>query len=118
MKQLSIAKYSPENLVVAAVVSKCLMGIHFSSFIWGVWDYLTLQKFVLLYCRDGLTSQGYYKNIKSSYEANEDVVFSCDYQTWLKGCDGFVTNIDWNFSQVFNCPNCGISQKFFTRDGK
>ena len=82
------------------------------------WDYLTLQKFVLLYCRDGLTSQGYYKNIKSSYEANEDVVFSCDYQTWLKGCDGFVTNIDWNFSQVFNCPNCGISQKFFTRDGK
>ena len=36
MKQSSIAKYSPENLPVAAVVSKCLMGIHFSSFIWGV----------------------------------------------------------------------------------
>ena len=81
------------------------------------WDYVTMQKFTFTYAKDGLSSLGFYKSIKASFEANENQIFSCDYQTFLKCCDGFVTNIKWDLKSIFTCPNCGISPKFFTGDG-
>ena len=82
------------------------------------WDYYTLQKFLFCYCRDGLSADAFYESIAKNFNASQNQIFSCDIETFRKAANGFVANIAWNYSKVFSCPNCKLSPKYFTGDGK
>ena len=79
-------------------------------------DYVCLQKLCLLINKSGTTVMGYYNHVRDSAKA-VNKIYTCQYSQFLAAYNGFVRNIHWD-KQVFSCPNCGISPKYFVGDGK
>ena len=80
-------------------------------------DYETLQKHLIMYCRTGCTTQGYYNNI-SSHSKLMGKKLETEYKNLVTAMDGFVQNIAWNKEEIFSCPQCGISPAYLVGDGK
>ena len=80
-------------------------------------DYETLQKHLILFCRTGCTSQGFFKNVESHCKLMGKPLFT-EYQIFLRAMHGYVKRIKWKTEEIFSCPNCGISPAYLVGDGK
>ena len=79
--------------------------------------YFALQNYIHSWVNSGQSCYSYYKNMKLDGGSN-GVVCSLTYQNWLKACDGFVLNLEFDKSMAFSCPKCGVDPKWFVGDGK
>ena len=82
-----------------------------------MWDYLTLQNYLLSMVNGGTTAYAYHKTISDNCKAM-GTTFNCRYNVFLDACDGFVANLRFDEKACFSCSNCGTEPKYFVGDAK